>query len=81
MSNSNKPFALGLNGHARACDCRSCVSDRLKMYKKWFKTASMVPEMPDATKTVFVRPHWRKQKNHLKRMPKFKKALFNTFGG
>ncbi len=76
---SSKPWAAGFNGHARSCECSKCIQSRVLAFKEYYKQNSKPVLMPDETKTVFVRPHWRRQKNHLKHYPKFKKALINSF--
>jgi hypothetical protein len=77
----SRPFAVGFNEHASICDCPKCTPLRLTAFKKWFEEQSKLPAMPSKDQTVFVRPHWRRQPNHLKKMPHFKKALISTFYG
>lgn len=74
-----RPYAAGFNGHAACCDCNLCAPMRAKAFKKWFKEQSKLPDMPDKTRTVFVRPHWRRQPNHLNRQPRYKRELIKMF--
>lgn len=74
-----RPWAAGFNGHARICDCDKCVKNRVKEFKKYYEEQARLPMMPDASRTVFVRPHWRRQPNHLKHQPAFRKALIKSF--
>lgn len=74
-----RPYTLGFNGHAKCCQCKPCTRDRVKSFKVWYSQQAKLPLMPDPTRTVFVRPHWRRQKGHLKKMPVFRKALIKEF--
>ena len=75
----SKPWAVGFDGHARSCDCKTCTPQRMRAFKSYYEASSRPPLMPDQDRTVFVRAHWRKQKNHLNRFPLFKKALIKAF--
>jgi hypothetical protein len=79
MQKEVRPFAVGFNGHAKSCECDPCVKARMKAFKAWFAAQSKLPPMPDRTRTVFVRPHWRKQPNHLSKQPRFRRALIREF--
>lgn len=74
-----RSYQVGFNGHAKCCECVKCSNDRIHAFRVWFAQQSKLPDMPDRTRTVFVRPHWRKQPNHLRKMPVFKKMLMNGF--
>lgn len=74
------PFAEGFNGHAKKCDCTDCTNIRVKVFVLWYRAVSAeLPVMEDSSKTIFVRSHWRRGRNHLNKMPHFKRALIRTF--
>jgi len=79
MSREVRPFMGSFNGHAKGHDCKECTAARLASFRIWYAQQSQLPKMPDTTRTVFVRPHWRRQPNHLKKLPGFKKALIRAF--
>jgi len=71
----NKPFSLGLNGHAKSCDCDLCATSRAqKVSELWEQNGSFAePRTNDST--VFVRSFFRRQPNHLKRYPNTKRIM------
>lgn len=62
------PYSVGFNGHAYCCDCLPCARMRAKRVTDYtqvpFLGGDVTPE-----KTVFVRAHFRRGKNHLSRFP------------
>lgn len=85
MFDNTKPYAAGfvIKGipHANCCECVDCIPLRVAAFKKFYKEQSKLPLMPDKTRTVFVRPHWRRNPHHLAKMPKYRKALIKEFKG
>ena len=76
----SKPYALGFNGHAKKCDCPKCCVSRMREFKKYVRsTMRTMPVMTERTKTVFVRPHWRNQPNHLNKQPLFKRLIVREY--
>lgn len=70
-----KPYAAGIDGHARVCDCGKCAAARTEristLWEEHGKAA--VPKNLDAT--VFVRSHFRRQNNHLTKYPETRKMM------
>ncbi len=80
VAKETRPWASGFNGHAKSCECLPCTKQRVEAHRQYVKSCmSKTLDMPDASKTVFVRPHWRRQKNHLKDFPVFRKALIRVY--
>lgn len=69
----SKPYGLGHHGHANICDCDMCARARVKFAMRQWQDP-VVP-LPDPTRTVYVRAHWRAQPNHLKNYPNTLKQL------
>lgn len=67
-----RPYALGYNGHAKACRCGPCVQAWVAVRKAAVKLPPRRPASGDAT--VFVRGHFRRQPNHLRREPELRRA-------
>lgn len=74
-ASSRKPYSLGFNGHAKSCDCNACAKSRAKFTAEaWEKNGAYAePKTPDAT--VFVNSYFRRQSNHLKKLPNSRKAV------
>lgn len=67
-------MGAGYNGHPRKCECAPCVKRRVNDYlARIHDNTRLVPET--LGQTVPVRAHWRKCPRHLKKQPKFAKAL------
>lgn len=71
------PYSLGFNGHAKRCDCEACATARAEAYLanmhaqvKRYGGRKVIDVNPD--KTVFVRAHFRTQRNHMASLPNTK---------
>lgn len=72
---SNKPYSLGFNGHAKACDCEKCAKARAERTAELWEKNGAYAQPKSAGATVFVNSYFRTQKNHFKRMPNSRNAL------
>jgi hypothetical protein len=79
-------YSLGYNGHAKSCDCRTCGAYRQAAFAKQLKSIAQVARAaPDAVKlpttvdqTVFVRAHYKRQPNHLRKYPQTRRMFADT---
>lgn len=69
-----KRTGKGFFGHARRCDCRRCAQQRRMEFIER-ATEAALPALPRLGQTVYVRPHFRKQPGHLKKLPHTLAAL------
>lgn len=60
--------------HSKQCDCPLCVSTYVSTALSLWKKAGGFAR-PEGGRTVFVRPHWRQGRNHLKNRPNARLAL------
>lgn len=86
MANSKaRPYSVGFNGHAKSCDCKTCGESRRQVFAAQLKTvlqasraAPTVVKLPtSADQTVFVRAHYKRSPNHLRKYP-LAKRLFRA---
>lgn len=75
MDAERKPYAVGHNGHARCCDCDKCAVVRAERISQlWEENGkAAIPKTLDST--VFVRSHFRRQPDHLKRFPTTRRMM------
>lgn len=67
-----RPYSLGYDGHAKACRCDACIKAWVAERRAAVKLPPRLPSGRDAT--VFVRGHFRRQPNHLRREPELRRA-------
>jgi hypothetical protein len=72
---SNKPYSLGFNGHAKACDCEACGKSRAKRTAELWEANGSYAKPTSADSTVFVRSYFRRQSNHLRKYPNTRRIM------
>ncbi len=76
-----RPFSAGFihDGipHAHSCDCHLCAESRAQALKELWKQNGSIAE-PKVGATVFVRSHFRRQHNHLNKMPHTRDVMAKT---
>lgn len=81
MANSKaRPYGVGFNGHARVCDCVRCANVRKRVLDRRLSVmqnlGNNVARMPtSADQTVFVRAHFKRSPNHLRKYSRTRMAV------
>lgn len=73
--NTEKPFAVGYNGHARCCDCARCGASRANAVSELWELNGSYATPKTADSTIFVRSYFRRQPNHLKKFPNTRRIM------
>lgn len=83
----NRPYGLGLGGHANKCDCTKCAKYKARAFgsridsirKLRLDGLARLPTSSD--QTVFVRAHFKRSPHHLSRFPRTLRLFHKTLKG
>lgn len=82
-----KPYGTGYNGHANKCDCSKCGKVRRAAFSRKLTQISKLAEWgvartpTSSDQTVFVRAHFKRAPNHLRRFPRTLQLIRRTLKG
>lgn len=82
----NRPYSLGHNGHAKKCDCTKCAKSKARAFKFKLEVVTTLDERfarapISSDQTVFVRAHFKRSPNHLRRFPRARMLIRRTLKG
>lgn len=75
MDDGKRPYSVGFNGHAKCCDCEKCARARADQVNELWRANGSYARPKTVDATIFVRSYFRRQPNHLKKMPNTRRLM------
>ena len=75
-----RPYSIGFHGHAHICDCEKCAQSRAEWVVSNVRGTVSGDRVIDPERTVYVReytvrPHLRRNANHMSKFPRTKAVV------